>query len=436
MINTLALGQRAIKGVLSSNWAPEFTFKFVLTDDDDFQIKTNMIKACFLSSKVCHNLNSDPTIDSIKIEIKKVSKKMIRNFFQLIDDELKLELNASNSETYFEIAQALGTEDIIEELNKIYDSNEKLSINNAIHRLTRKMHSKQNYSAELSLCAQNLTSLVLTDSFGCFFDREKFEILREILEVYSTIAGDPQHEHSIFTYLYENFESKEFLELASYLHLKLLHGEDISYMMQRLSEDNICSQTIQALKIFFGSETNQLMTTSSKCTKVVRMMPFTGIFDKLRNDYGGNPEKTKVIEIITTDSSRFPVSNALNYNDKTCFYNKMKSIEHTYIIFNFKSFKVSISGYELKTRIANQRYNFPKSWLIQGSNDMHSWTTLDQKNHCYDLEGANKSKYFQVKMNQQEKFQYIKYQQLSNFGGYNEQNQISLAAIEFYGNIY
>ena len=69
-----------------------------------------------------------------------------------------------------------------------------------------------------------------------------------------------------------------------------------------------------------------------------------------------------------------------------------------------KNLRVCLSSYSLKSH--NGSVNWFKSWVIEGSNDEESWTTLDERN-TDELVGQSIVKTYDVKSTE-EYFRYIR----------------------------
>ena len=127
--------------------------------------------------------------------------------------------------------------------------------------------------------------------------------------------------------------------------------------------------------------------------------------------------------------------------------------------FDFKKYKVKITGYSLKTNNGppNQQYHL-KNWVIEGSQDGSEWIEIDKQENNNDLNGSNYSHYYPIS-DSNEEFQYVRIKstgenhynyQLLQFQNLNFwsnpnlwQNQVNsqtfhylmIANIEFYGEI-
>ena len=106
---------------------------------------------------------------------------------------------------------------------------------------------------------------------------------------------------------------------------------------------------------------------------------------------------------------------------------------NSFIIFDFKNKKVSISKYYLSVPSSLTGYNGnrPKTWDIEGSNDLQNWEIIDQRANDSSLSDYGRSKTFNVNNNNNNK--YFKYIRIKEIISQNGNHQMLLSEIEFYG---
>ena len=118
-------------------------------------------------------------------------------------------------------------------------------------------------------------------------------------------------------------------------------------------------------------------------------------------------------------------------NDDSCWISKDE--KNSWIQFDFKTRSVSLKSYSLRSKYG------PKSWKIEGSNDMNTFTLIDQRNNPNDFKHCEYvNQHYNVNVSQ-DQFRYIRITQ-GDEGGWCDSSSIShifyLTRVEFYGSLY
>ena len=99
----------------------------------------------------------------------------------------------------------------------------------------------------------------------------------------------------------------------------------------------------------------------------------------------------------------------------------------------FKTRSISLKSYSLRS------YRGPKSWKIEGSNDMNTFTLIDQRNNPNDFKcGQYVNQHYYVN-GSQDQFRYIRITQGDEGGWLNSSSiyhYFYLSIVEFYGSLY
>lgn len=153
---------------------------------------------------------------------------------------------------------------------------------------------------------------------------------------------------------------------------------------------------------------------------------FVGIMNYLRSQSNGNIANTINITASSCYNSSYPPTNLVNYeNRSSIFYSQ--NTPNSWICFDFKQRNVIPFYYQIMT------FNcyYPKSWVIEGSNDNSNWTILDEQNNCQYLNTNYKVHIFKISNPNQ--FRYIKMRLTGPNWGNN--NHFYISSFELYGKL-
>ncbi|KAK8870281.1 hypothetical protein M9Y10_008159 [Tritrichomonas musculus] len=160
--------------------------------------------------------------------------------------------------------------------------------------------------------------------------------------------------------------------------------------------------------------------------------PLSGLFGKMTEIVGGNVARRSFIKLSSTSSS---IKNALpgivdpTWND---FLITGSKNDH-HIRFDFKSRKIDISRYSVRTGPKPKNIDHLKSWKLEGSNDGKNFVLLDKQENSSQLNGKQ-NVFVSEPIKCQEPYRYIQLTMIGkNWSGH---RQLFLQKIEFFGKIY
>ncbi|KAH0785813.1 F5/8 type C domain containing protein [Histomonas meleagridis] len=94
---------------------------------------------------------------------------------------------------------------------------------------------------------------------------------------------------------------------------------------------------------------------------------------------------------------------------------------------------VRVDGYSLRSGILEDDFNFPESWVIEGSNDKENWELIDVKKEIKASETENGGKTVSFIINERKNvFQYIRFRTLDE----DENKKMCLECFEIFGELY
>lgn len=156
---------------------------------------------------------------------------------------------------------------------------------------------------------------------------------------------------------------------------------------------------------------------------------FNGIIKYLTDKTHGNIHDNGTIE-VTSDSilPGYPPKNLLNTIKKDQYQSKGLSL--AWILFDFKDMRIELSNYTIESCSWSKNIGHIKSWVIEISDDNQSWSIIDQKDDCPDLNDRDAVRTYEVQPN---KFsRYVRFRHTAECwdGG-----TFGFNAIEFYGRL-
>lgn len=118
-------------------------------------------------------------------------------------------------------------------------------------------------------------------------------------------------------------------------------------------------------------------------------------------------------------------------NSSSIFYSDQE--KSSWICFNFKNHRIIPTDYQIRSYYCWGQNNYPKSWVIEGSNDNKQWEIVDEENNCSYLNGENLVHTFHINKNNNKEFQYIRMRSTGpNWAG---ENYLAFSLFEIYGKL-
>ena len=121
--------------------------------------------------------------------------------------------------------------------------------------------------------------------------------------------------------------------------------------------------------------------------------------------------------------------NIYNYKENT-FYESSRSIENATLYFDFKSNKIQITDYALKSSTSD---NHLKNWVVEVSNDKEKWKIIDTHTNDPTLNNQSVKAVFSVNGNDDTFYRYVQIRQ-TGVSWYNN-GYLHISRIEFFGKL-
>jgi hypothetical protein len=155
---------------------------------------------------------------------------------------------------------------------------------------------------------------------------------------------------------------------------------------------------------------------------------FEGIIHELTKECGGNVHLKGIVDITSSGDGRNKAYQIADHGWNS--YWVSTNIPNSWICFDFKYRSVALTHYTLKSN--GDDGWFLLAWVMEGSNDVTNWTTLDTRN-TGDLKGIYVVKNFGCSSGCSEFFRYIRLRQTAkNSSG---TDHLIFCNIEFFGSL-
>ncbi|KAK8889480.1 hypothetical protein M9Y10_034227 [Tritrichomonas musculus] len=168
----------------------------------------------------------------------------------------------------------------------------------------------------------------------------------------------------------------------------------------------------------------------SECFKKEGDNLFNGIFAALRNLANGqNPATAGLVNLIASSEAHEHVEVLLDHDPQTWF--GTQDTENSFIRIDFKTRKVSLVGYSLKTH-SHEGNGHITGWSLSGSNDNDDWTLIDSMPMTDQFDSLGAERYYQLN-SEAPYYRYFELKQTrQNTMGY---HNLRLSGIEFFGSV-
>jgi hypothetical protein len=169
---------------------------------------------------------------------------------------------------------------------------------------------------------------------------------------------------------------------------------------------------------------------SRACKRFESTTPWSGVLAHLTSVCGGNVHKKGVVTITSSSDSYNKCYQVANHGWSDYWFSG--DSPNSWIQFDFKESKISMSEYTLKAHGSDNHSHHFRQWKIEGSNDLGEWEMLDERN-TRDMIPAWATKTFKCSSSNASRFyQSIRMTQTGKSSG-GIYHHLMLCNIEFYG---
>lgn len=446
-----------------------FFFKF-----GEYQVVMDVFLAEFISPRVSHLRQTDPTINSINLingqnneKFKEIFDIEFVNVFITICKGEEITIDQGMIEKVLILSIILDNSYLYEEMNKLYsiedNKEEELQINYYIQYL---MLYDNNNSNEECYDKYNDKIIEFISSHFYLIDQNKLiKLPKNVL--YSIINNDKlklKDEDSLFEFIEKLFsndndtdeETKEISKMSFYELIEFPFLSEMKFIMliENIDYNKISYKLWYEMKLCFYNEyqnnkarinSNRYENNQTQTQNKIQIISydndannrFKGIIYKLHDCNPSSSNNGKIINItassLSGNNNNYKPENVIDYEFiDSAFYSKNE--KNSWIKFDFKERKVKPSAYSIRSNNwGGVGHWHPQHWVIEGSNDDNEWTVLDSHTNDHSIDDQSKSNTFLIQTENNTFYQYLRLRQR----GLNtaDNDALIISAFEFFGAI-
>lgn len=434
MSNIIKLETTSILHVPIENYERNFTF---IVNDERFE--TNRLVADLLSPKISKFHLSDPTINEYRINttnkgnFNTVLSLIKFNDNTILDDELPFlvevienletstKTNFDNAETSTENEGETNISDTIEGLLK--------------HSKFRHFYNDQ-ITKEIDFISENMYRLTKEDkehiltldrdiiSRIIFNDHLQIESEDSLIEMINSIYKKDRENSSLYaSVLFNNVSAEKMKEFLSIILYDDIDEEVWLSLSKRLSSDIVKREEEATKKTKENQGKHQRYKNLSLKTILYSNQSFEGLIKYLQTESNIKEE----IELTANNNSQ-PWS-IFDYNNTSGTNTGVH--EDAWICIGFKNHEIKPTNYTIRS--GNDTDNL-KSFVLEGSKDKKTWTTIDEENDISYLKENGSIHTFPIHNETHQSFKYIRLRLTGK--NWNNRSMLQLTSIEFYGELF
>ncbi|KAK8887458.1 hypothetical protein M9Y10_038503 [Tritrichomonas musculus] len=450
---TIILSAAGLKNLITNKEDEEFIFNF-----GEKKLKMNKLFAEFISPRVSHIHQCDPTINFLnlsdfphnnkdsskvhqiltelgsesfltqisnlaeggRIEIEDNGLKRLIKYFSILvnNEELFQKINEIDKATEKE---EKNIKELLEEVEFLYDMNPTFRCHydsDLIDEISSKL--SKNDDKELKAIPKKILHLILHSEHFKFEDSDfLFDIINEIF------SREKNEE-------YEEYDITSFYEMI-----------DFTKMSQRKFEKFISNLDYRELTLSLWQKLCEILLIHKEENKINKIefdgQPdhrFNGIIHHLQGS-----EKTNICDrgIINATSSTYksdhPPKCAVDFESDSYFWS---NDDNDWLKYDFKKKKIRPTHYSIKTRNDNDGWN-PINWFIEVSNTGRDddWRVIDSREGVTSVSKRNQSDTFDISasLSDNEYFRYIRFRCNGNTSGAVNNTWLAISSLEYFGNL-
>lgn len=397
-------------------------FKFIVGKEESEHV-CSLLQACFISGKVSRLVSSDSSIDVLHV----LPNESCRHFelLERLWNGDSIIINGDNFESLSKLSEELENSELHSILVNYMFISEEISLKNCIQRLNQKTNLNLDFKEELEFLSSNFSEFEISALSVLSLNHLEMILTHGELKIES--------ENSLFDFILDRFSSDEsYSTLFKYIRFEYLDAEHIDLFFNCVYPDYIDSVLWESITNFIKNciQKSPPRRNISKGTFEYKTEgPFNGIISHLRQECNGNPHTKGIMAITTSGNDCNQCHQVVDYGWGDWWYSSNK--ENSWIQFDFIDRSVSVESYTIKSGKLTGVPSHPRHWVIEGSNDAQSWSTIDSQDNS-DLNGNCCTKHFKCSTELSGTlYRYIRMRQTGQ-NCFNA-NRLWLSEIEFFG---
>lgn len=462
---SIILSSCGLRNIVISSQLQEEEFRFI---NGDQEIKMPKILAEFLSPRVSHLHQCDPTIDHLNF------KELLHNmgtkttqFDEILNENTKesikrlisgqyIEIDENNFDNLRRLSVLLNNEELFKQIN-LFNEKEKTIDERLDEIILYYEISGETFSFESTKMIDDIASQISTD------DKEKMKkiplkILYSILknehfkakdedslidiinEIYSEYGNENENENDNYISYIELYETIDLKKLSENKFNEFVAKFDFNQMTAKMW-DNFC-------ECFFATRTNkndkEVDSDDVKDKEITieydgnSANRFKGIINSLRGNKKINIADEGIVSVTasSTEGSHLP-KYAVDFDSNEFFHSDESG---DWLQIDFKDKKIHPTHYSIQTPSNHDDgdVQFPVNWNIEVSNsgNENDWRTIDSRQNVTSISKRNQSDTFDIvtRLTSKEYYRYIRLRATGDTSGGGYSN-IAFSSLEFFGTL-
>ena len=150
-----------------------------------------------------------------------------------------------------------------------------------------------------------------------------------------------------------------------------------------------------------------------------------GIIASLTREFGGNVHNKGIVNVMGNGCGQ---GEAVELESNSYY---LSPSQDSWICYDFNARRVIPMSYSVGWYHHDPKYGYPKSWVIEVSNDGYSWTEIDRREKNNDLKGKFALCHFEISSVPSESFRFFR---LRRPGGHDRWS-MQISALEIFGTL-
>ena len=215
--------------------------------------------------------------------------------------------------------------------------------------------------------------------------------------------------------------------------------------VRTLWEDVARLKEAEATRVVMTQQAKKKQSQSGRkgTTETVRQCQYTsnrlrGIIAHLTSECRGNVHKKGVVEVTASSvyASVYAAEHVVELGSSHYFGSKNEP--NSWICYDFKGRRVAVTGYSLRTPgycwLTFPGDCFPRSWVLEVSNDGQWWDPVDRRDDNFELRGKDVTVNFEISAGPVGNFRFVRLRQTdANHDGL---DFLCLSSFEIFGTLY
>ena len=130
-----------------------------------------------------------------------------------------------------------------------------------------------------------------------------------------------------------------------------------------------------------------------------------GVIAQLTREYGGNVDTLGAVEVTASGCWAGEAKDVVDLGTNSYFYSNAEGDPGPWICYDFKARGVSPTGYSIRSGDCA----YPRSWVLEVSNDSRSWTVVDCRNNNRDLNAPHVTRKFVIEPRPPGSYRFIRF---------------------------